>query len=271
MWPWTNVVYHVLITRMHFLLLLWDHRSSLIQQEQTRVCVSPPSSLFFFLPPHHPGDGCIAKWSRSSCITEDTAGTVTTASPAPAVTRSCLMEPASSWTSTPLKMTTCWMGTLPPQVGLTGSTGYQIAPRPFSIIIRALISSNLLCLSIPWLSRELLHLARPCKYVGTRLMSHSVPVSLHLMSHIISLSHLAHGCSHSETHIMFICTVFGYCISFLWLINPSCSFTIYMAALIQSNDMMPLLFTLNPLNPWNLTRPCFLYPYFKTRNSPVLY
>lgn len=163
-----------------------------------RVCVSPPSSLILFLPPYHPGDGCIAKWSRSSCITEDTAGTVTTASPAPAVTRSCLMEPVLSWTSTPLKMTTCWMGMLPPQVGITGSTGYQIAPQPFIVIIQTLISPSLPCLSIPWLSRELLHLARQCKYVGTQPMSHSVPVSLHLMYHIISLSHLALGCSHLE-------------------------------------------------------------------------
>lgn len=31
------------------------------------------------------------------------------------------MEPASSWTSTPPRTTTCWMGTLPPQVGSTGN------------------------------------------------------------------------------------------------------------------------------------------------------
>lgn len=111
------------------------------------VCASPPSSLFPILPPYHPGDGCIAKWSRSSCITEDTAGTATTASPAPAVTRSCLMEPVLSWTSTPLKMTTCWMGMLPPQVGITGSTGYQLP---------TLTSPDLLCLSIPWFSWKLL-------------------------------------------------------------------------------------------------------------------
>lgn len=41
------------------------------------------------------------------------------------------MEPVLSWTSTPLKMTTCWMGMPPPQVGITGSTGYLIAPQPF--------------------------------------------------------------------------------------------------------------------------------------------
>lgn len=89
---------------------------------QTR-CVylhHPPS-----FPPYHPGDRRIAKWSQSSCTTEATAGTATTASPAPAATRSCWMEPASSWTSTPPRTTTCWMGTLPPQVG---STGYQIPP-----------------------------------------------------------------------------------------------------------------------------------------------
>lgn len=89
---------------------------------QTR-CVylhHPPS-----FPPYHPGDRRIAKWSQSSCTTEATAGTATTASPAPAATRSCWMEPASSWTSTPPRTTTCWMGTLPPQVG---STGYEIPP-----------------------------------------------------------------------------------------------------------------------------------------------
>lgn len=86
------------------------------------MCVSlPPSPFLPPLHPYHPGDRHIAKWSRSSCTTEATLGIVTTASPAPAATRSCWMEPASSWISTPLKMTTCWMGTLPPQVGSTGN------------------------------------------------------------------------------------------------------------------------------------------------------
>lgn len=137
-------MYHVLITRMHmsaFVLRPYkSHKSPLTNM----VCVSPPSSLFLLLPPYRPGDGCIAKWSRSSCITEDTAGTVTTASPAPAVTRSCLMEPVLSWTSTPLKMTTSWMGMLPPQVGMTGSTGYQMAPQPFIVITQTLIVPDLL-------------------------------------------------------------------------------------------------------------------------------
>lgn len=126
------------------------------QQTQTnKVHISITNTKLFFLsisppiiPPYHPGDGCIAKWSRSSCITEDTAGTVTTASPAPAVTRSCLMELVLSWTFTPLKMTTCWMGMLPPQVGNTGTTGYQIPPPDVIIIIQTLMSPHLLCLSI---------------------------------------------------------------------------------------------------------------------------
>lgn len=90
------------------------------------VCLSPPSSLLSSSLFYHPGDGCIAKWSQSSCITEDTAGTATTASPAPAVTRSCLMEPVLSWTFTPLKMTTCWMGMLPPQVGYIWSPPWNV-------------------------------------------------------------------------------------------------------------------------------------------------
>lgn len=111
--------------------------------EKNKVHISMTNSKLFFLslspliiPPYHPGDGCIAKWSRSSCITEDTAGTVTTASPAPAVTRSCLMELVLSWTFTPLKMTTCWMGTLPPQVGNTGTTGYPPPPPMLSSLSR---------------------------------------------------------------------------------------------------------------------------------------
>lgn len=36
------------------------------------------------------------------------------------------MELVLSWTFTPPKMTTCWMGTLPPQVGNTGITGFLI-------------------------------------------------------------------------------------------------------------------------------------------------
>lgn len=74
-------------------------------------------------PLYHPGDRRFAKWSQSSCTTEATAGTATTASPAPAATRSCWMEPASSWTSTPQRTTTCWMGTPPPQVGSNTSPG----------------------------------------------------------------------------------------------------------------------------------------------------
>lgn len=58
------------------------------------------------------------------------------------------MELVLSWTFTPLKMTTCWMGTLPPQVGNTGTTEYQIPPPDVIIIIQTLMSPHLLCLSI---------------------------------------------------------------------------------------------------------------------------
>lgn len=100
----------------------------IISHPHNRVCISPPLPPS---PPHHPGHRRVAKWSRSSCTTEATAGTATTASPAPAATRSCWMEPASSWTSTPLRTTTCWMGMLPPQVG---STGYPEIPPSHSLI-----------------------------------------------------------------------------------------------------------------------------------------
>lgn len=79
------------------------------------------------------GDRCVAKWSQSSCTTEVTAGTAITASPVPAVTRSCWMEPASSWTSTPQRTTTCWMAMLPHRVGcLTLPTCLLLWPRTFS-------------------------------------------------------------------------------------------------------------------------------------------
>lgn len=105
------------------------------------VCISTTPLLPPSLTRYHPGHWCVAKWSRSSCTTEATAGTATTASPAPAVTRSCWMEPASSWTSTPLRTTTCWMGTQPPQVG---STEYLQIPHQTICLV-----PNLAPLSFP--------------------------------------------------------------------------------------------------------------------------
>lgn len=94
-------------------------------------CVYLHHSPSTTLPRYHPGHRRVAKWSRSSCTTEATAGTAITASLAPAATRSCWMELASSWTSTPLRMTTCWMGMLPPQVGTIGYllTPHQTVPK----------------------------------------------------------------------------------------------------------------------------------------------
>lgn len=136
-------VCHSLLFPCESLCTLTTHRSHLCSlascrfynpvSSQTR-CVYISTTLPLS-PPYHPGDRHIAKWSQSSCTTEATAGTATTALPAPAVTRSCWMEPASSWTSTLPKMTTCWMGMLPPQVG---SMGFQVSPR-----------SSLVLLSIP--------------------------------------------------------------------------------------------------------------------------
>lgn len=103
-----------------------------------------PNLTLLRLKPQHPdtqrsfsspcsGDWCLAKWSQSSCTTEVTAGTATTASPVPAVTRSCWMEPVSSWTSTPQRTITCWMAMLPHQVGcLPPAQCLLFWPRNFS-------------------------------------------------------------------------------------------------------------------------------------------
>lgn len=130
-------------------LALHSHRCRKILTKAS-ISVCRPSMFFFFLQDLNEPEtssalidlkvcvlglsGChTSKWSRSSCLTEATAGTATTALPVLAVTRSCSMAPASSWISTPLRTTTCSTETLH-QVGARDmdfcSSIHTLSPHP---------------------------------------------------------------------------------------------------------------------------------------------
>lgn len=94
----------------------------------TRACVSVCLCVT------HAGH-CVARWSRRSCAPEATTATATTASLVPAATRSCWMEPVSSWTFTPPRTTACWTGT-PPQVGWPPRGASPPTPVPCSNLVQ---------------------------------------------------------------------------------------------------------------------------------------
>lgn len=135
----------------------------------------------------------------------------------PAVTRSCLMEPVLSWTFTPPKMTTCWMGTLPPQVGNTGTTGTHMlaqsrCARQFSPHLIYCSTSFLSHLTDNWSSQN--------DYLLSWFIKSAVCIFHHLYTSVASIQILGffpHPCSQCpcfkkelyQLSIISICWILG--------------------------------------------------------------